>query len=246
MLRAAHLLRSPPGTVNLLLITKRWQQTTTSPSSNTTDSTKSTPTTNKAQFATNNPSSTVKTGTASTQPSFNTTTAGTKNAYKTTATPSSSKTVPPPTFSAPSEHQTSNGGGRGKTIKAIIYGITLGLTATIIYAEYENDSFRRKLESTIPYSSTILDGLDQVIDPVFSRQKSLKSEASEKIPDLAYVENKIPNKGQVKTSNESIRDTSRNVSEKLPNKTQIQKIGTQARDTIDNTANQVQLRNRET
>jgi hypothetical protein len=216
MLRAAHLPRSQPAALNFLLVTKRWQQTTASPGSGTTVSTKSTSGSN----TTSNPSST--------RASFNAPIDRTNNSYKTTSTPSA-RTGPPP------GQETSSGGSGGTMIKLIIYGVTLGLTATLAYAEYENGSFRRQLESTIPYSSTILGGLDQVIDPVFGRQKTLTKQISEKIPDLAYVKDKIPAKDQIKKVGEQIKDTANNVLEKLPNKTTIQKAGERAKDAVSNT-----------
>jgi hypothetical protein len=215
MLRAAHLPRSQPAALNFLLVTKRWQQTPASPGSGTTVSTKSTSGSN----TTSNPSST--------RASFNAPIDRTNNSYKTTSTPSSY--IPPP------GQETSSGGSGGTMIKLIIYGVTLGLTATLAYAEYENGSFRRQLESTIPYSSTILGGLDQVIDPVFGRQKTLTKQISEKIPDLAYVKDKIPAKDQIKKVGEQIKDTANNVLEKLPNKTTIQKAGERAKDAVSNT-----------
>jgi len=218
MLRAAHLPRSQPAALNFLLVTKRWQQTPASPGSGTTVPTKSTSGSN----TTSNPSSA--------RSSFNAPIDRTSNSYKTTSTPSA-RTGPSP------GHETSSGGsgGGGTLIKVIIYGVTLGLTATLAYAEYENGPFRRQLESTIPYSSTILGGLDQVIDPVFGREKPLTKQISEKIPDLAYVKDKIPGKDQIKKVGEQIKDTANNVLEKLPDKTKIQKAGERAKDAVSNT-----------
>jgi hypothetical protein len=222
MLRAAHLPRSQPAALNFLLVTKRWQQTPASPGSGTTVSTKSTSGSN----TTSNPSSA--------RSSFNAPIDRTNTSYKTTSTPSSY--IPPPSARTgpPPGHETSSGGS-GTLIKVIIYGVTLGLTATLAYAEYENGPFRRQLESTIPYSSTILGGLDQVIDPVFGREKTLTKQISEKIPDLAYVKDKIPGKDQIKKVGEQIKDTANNVLEKLPNKTTIQKAGERAKDAVSNT-----------
>ena len=225
MLRAAHLPRAQPPVLNFSLITKRWQQTPASPGMGTTASNKSTPGSNTTQYATSNPASTFKTQTATTRPSFNAPIDRTDNPYKTTTSPpsyippSSSRGGPSPTFSAPSDRQTSSSsGGGGKIVKTIIYGVALGLTATIVYAEYENGPFRRQLESTVPYSSTILGGIDQVLDPVIGRQKSLTKEISEKIPDLSYVKDKIPGKEQIKKLGEQVKDTTNNILGKLPDK----------------------------
>ncbi|CAF3426794.1 unnamed protein product [Rotaria sp. Silwood2] len=226
MLRAARLPHSQSGALNFVLIAKRWQQTS---GSGTTASNKSIPSSNKTQNAANTPSSTSKTQTTSTKPSVNTPLDRTNIPYKTTTTttsyipPSSSKTSPPP------NRKTSSG---GSMVKAIVYGVTLGLTATLVYAEYENGSFRRQLESTIPYSSTILGGLDQFIDPIFGRQKALTTEISEKMPDLAYVKEKIADKDKTKTLGEQIKDTTNSVLEKLPDKAQIQKTGAQVKDAV--------------
>jgi hypothetical protein len=232
MLRAAHLPRSHPTVLNLLLVSKRWQQTTTSPGSGTTGSTKSTP------------SSTTTTQTASTKPSFNAPIDRTNNPYKTTTAPtssyippSSSRTGPPPSFSAP---PTGKSGGSSTAIKAIVYSVALGLTATLVYAEYENGPFRRQLESTVPFSSTILGGLDQVIEPVFGRKKSLTTQISEKMPDLSYVKDKIPDKDQTKTLGQQVKNTVNNTLEKLPDKTQIKKAGEQVKGAVDHATNQVQ------
>jgi hypothetical protein len=248
MLRAAHLPRSQPATLNFLLITKRWQQTPASPGSGTTASTKSTPGSPATQYATNNPSSTAKTQTASTRASVNAPIDRTNNPYKTTTSPTSSnippsstKTSPPPPFSAPSVPKSSGSGSSSKIVKTIIYGVTLGLTATLVYAEYENGSFRRQLESTVPFSSTILGGLDQVIDPVFGRQKKLTTEISEKIPDLSYVRDKIPDKDQIKKLGQQVKDTANNALEKLPDKTQIKKAGEQVKGAVDRASDQVQF-----
>jgi hypothetical protein len=239
MLRVAHLPRSQPTILNLLLVSKRWQQTPASPGSGTTVSTKSTPGSHTTQYATSNPSSATTTQTASTKPSFNAPIDRTNNPYKTTTAPtssytppSSSRTGPPPSFSAPPTGKSSGSGGSGTAIKAIVYSVALGLTATLVYAEYENGSFRRQLESTVPFSSTILGGLDQVIDPVFGRKKPLTTQISEKMPDLSYVKDKIPDKDQVKT-------TVNNALEKLPDKTQIKKVGEQVKGAVDHATDQV-------
>jgi hypothetical protein len=238
MLRAAHLPRSQPAALNILLVTKRWQQTPASPGKGTTASNKSTPGSNTAQSATNNPASTFKTQTASARPSFNAPIDRTDNPYKTTTSPPSY--IPPPAFSAPPVRQTSSGGGSGgKIVKTIIYGVALGLTATLVYAEYDNGPFRRQLESTIPYSSTVLGGLDQIIDPIFGRQKTLTKEISEKIPDLSYVKDKIPGTDQIKKFGEQVKDTANNALGKLPDKAQVQKAGEQAKDAVSNAYNKL-------
>ncbi|CAF1141489.1 unnamed protein product [Adineta steineri] len=234
MLRAAHLPRSQSAAYNFSLVTKRWQQTPASPGTGITASTKSTPGSHTTQYATNNSSSTLKTQTATARPSFNAPIDRTNNPNKTTNTPPSY--IPPPSArSSPPTGSGSSGSGGGRMIKSIIYGVTLGLTATLVYAEYENGPFRRQLESTIPYSSTVLGGLDQVIDPVFGRQKPFTKEITDKIPDLAYVKDKIPGKEQIKKIGEQVKDTTNNVLEKLPDKTTIKKAGESAKDAVSNT-----------
>jgi hypothetical protein len=185
MLRAAHLPRSQPTVLNLLLVSKRWQKTPASPGSGTTTSTKSTPGSSTIQYATSNPSS--------------------ANPYKTTTTAStsSSRTGPPPTFSAPPTGNKSS--GSSTAIKAIVYSVALGLTGTLVYAEYENGPFRRQLESTVPFTSTILGGLDKVIEPVFGNRKPITTQVAEKLPDLSYVKDKLPDKDQVKTVGQQIK-----------------------------------------
>jgi hypothetical protein len=251
MLRAAHLPRSQPA-LNLLLITKRWQKIPVSPSSATTVSAASTPGSNTTQYATSNPPSTYKTQTASTNPSFNAPIDRTNNPLKTTTTPpstippSSSRTgplpPPPPPFSTPSSR---GSGGSSGMVKTIIYGVTLGLTATLVYAEYENGSFRHQLESNIPFSSTILGGLDQVIDPVFGRQKKLTTTISQKLPDLSYVKDKLPDKNQLKKLGEQVKDATSNAVDKLPDKAQIKKTAENAKDAVskayDQAADQVKV-----
>ena len=247
MLRAAHLPRSQPAVFNLLVVSKRWQQTPASPGSGTTVSTKSTPGSHTTQYATSNPASATTTQTASTRPSFNAPIDRTNNPYKTTTIPtstytpsSSSRTGPPPPFSAPPPPPRSTGsGGSGTVVKAIVYSVALGLTATLVYAEYENGSFRRQLESTVPFTSTILGGLDQVIEPVFGRPKPLSTQVSEKIPDLAYVKDKLPNKEQIKSIGQQAKDTATNVLEKLPDKDQIKKVGEQVKTTVSNTVDKL-------
>jgi len=120
------------------------------------------------------------------------TTASTKSTpgSKTSTTPPPS--TPPPSSSSSSYPSTDGGGG---TVKAIVYGVALGLGTTLLYAEYDNGSFRRKVESILPLSSTILGGLDKIIDPVFGRQKKLTTVVSEKLPD----------KEQIKTAGEQSR-----------------------------------------
>ena len=236
MLRAAHLPRSQPSILNFLLVTKRWQQTPASPGMGVTASTKSTPGSHTTQYATTNPASSTKTQTATTSTTFNTPIDRTNNPYKTTTTPtssyspppSSSRTTPLPPFNPPPPRQ--SGGGSGTVIKAIVYSLALGLTATLFYAEYENGSFRRQLESNVPYSSTILGGIDQVIDPVLGRHKSLKTEITEKLPDLHYVKDKLPDKDQIKKLGQQVKDSANNVVEKISDKTH--KAGEQTKDAI--------------
>lgn len=241
MLRAAHLPRAQPAIFNLLVTSKRWQQTPASPGTGTTVSTKSTPGSQTTQYASSNPASATKTQTASSKPSFNAPIDRTNNPYKTTTIPtssypssSSSRTTPPP-----SENPTGSSGGGGTVVKALVYSVALGLTATLVYAEYENGSFRRQLESTVPFTSTILGGLDQIIEPVFGRQKPLSTQVSEKFPDLAYVKDKLPNKDSVKALGQQVKDTASNVLEKLPDKNQIKKVGEQVKTSVSNTVDKL-------
>lgn len=219
MLRAARIPHTQPGVLNFLLITKRCQQTTASSTStagpNKPQSTTSTSSAKPAATASTDRTTTSSKSTTNVKssiPHYSTRTSG-------SAPPSS---VPPGGKS----------GGAGRAAKSIIYGVTLGLTATLIYAEYENDSFRRQLESTIPYSATILGGLDQVIDPILGRQKSLKSEVLEKIPDLGFTKEKPKEQDKAKIVGGQTKDTSNIVSEKLPDKAQIQKAGSQTSDKV--------------
>ena len=234
MLRAAQLPRSQPTVLNLLLVSKRWQQTPASPGSGVTASTKSTPGSHTTQYATSNPPSAPTTQSASTRPSFNAPIDRTNNPYKTTTAPtsSSSRSGPPPPFSVP---PTGKSGGSGTAIKAIVYSVALGLTATLVYAEYENGSFRRQLESTVPFTSTILGGVDQAIEPIFGKRKSLTAQISEKMPDLSYT------KDQVKTLGQQVKATANNALEKLPDKTQIKKAGEHVKGAVDHAADKVRF-----
>ncbi|CAF2803350.1 unnamed protein product [Rotaria sp. Silwood2] len=163
MLRVIYLSRAQPAARNLLLINKRFQQTST------TSSTKPTST---------NPSSATKTKTTSS--------------------------------SYPADSNT------GGTVKAIVYGLGLGLSITLLYAEYDNGSFRRKVESKLPLSSTILSVLDKIIDPIFGRHKKLTTIISEKLPDVSPVTDRLPDKEQVKRAAEQAKDTINDTYDKLP------------------------------
>ena len=127
----------------------------------------------------------------------------------------------------------SSGGGGGGTVKAVAYGVALGLGVTLLYAEYENGSFRRKVESTLPLSSTILSGLDKVVDPVFGRQKKLTTIISEKLPDVSAITDKLPDKAQLKKAGETVKDAANTVYSKLPDQKQIEKAGEKAKDVIN-------------
>jgi hypothetical protein len=237
MLRAIYLSRAQPAARNLFLVTKRFQQSSPPSGSATTASTKSTPGSSITQSATSNPSSATKTQTASTKTSSNAPIDRSNNPQKTTTTPPpstpppSSKTVPP--SSSSSYPASSSSGGSGGTVKAIVYGVALGLGVTLLYAEYDNGSFRRKVESTLPLSSTILSGLDKIIDPVFGRQKKLTTIISEKLPDISVVTNKLPDKDQIKKAGEQVKDAANTLYNKLPDQKQIQKAGEQAKDAIN-------------
>lgn len=118
-------------------------------------------------------------------------------------------------------------------MKAVAYGLGLGLGFALLYAEYDNGSFRRKVESTIPLSSTILAGLDKIIDPVFGRHKKLTTIISEKMPDLSPITDKLPSSDQIKKAGEQVKDAANTVYNKLPDQKQIQKAGEQAKDAIN-------------
>lgn len=239
MLRAAQLPRSQPALLNLLLVSKRWQQTPASPGMGVTASTKSTPGSHTTQYATTNPPSSTTTQTASARPTFNAPVDRTNNPYKTTppsqpssyTPPPSSRTGSPPPFSAPPRKPT--GSSTGTIVKAIAYSLALGLTATIFYAEYENGPFRRQLESTVPYSSTVLGGIDEFINPMLGRQKPLSTGVAEKFPDLSYVKDKVPDKDQIKKIGQQIKDKAGNVVDKVTEKTQ--KAGEQTKEAINQT-----------
>jgi gas vesicle protein len=198
MLRVINLSRAQPAARNLSLITKRYQQSTTSSGSSTT------------QSATKTPPSATKTQTASTTPS--------------------SKPVPPPSSS--SSYPSGSTGGSGGTVKAIVYGVALGLGVTLLYAEYDNGSFRHKVESTLPLSSTILSGLDKIIDPVFGRHKKLTTIISEKLPDVSAITNKLPDKEQIKKAGEQVKDTVNDAYDKLPEYKKIKGAVTHAADQV--------------
>ena len=248
MLRAAHLTRSQPAAWNLTLVSRRWQKTPASPGTGTTASIKSTPGSTSTQYATNNPTSSFKSQTASSRPSTDGPIDRTNNPLKTstippaTIPPLSSKTYssspPPPPFSA-EPIGSSGSGGAGGAIKGLVYGLALGLTATLAYAEYENGSFRRRLEATVPLSSTVLGGLDQVIDPVFGRQKKLSTQVAEKLPDLSYVKEKVAEKDPIKKLGEQVKTTTNAVRDKLPDKAQLQKAGEQVKDAVGHATDQV-------
>jgi len=128
---------------------------------------------------------------------------------------------------------TTGTGGGGGTVKAIVYGVALGLGVTLLYAEYDNGSFRRKVESTLPLSSTILVGLNKIIDPVFGRQKKLTTIISEKLPDISAVTDKLPDKEQLKKAGEQVKDAANAAYNKLPSQKQLEKAGEQAKDAIN-------------
>jgi hypothetical protein len=237
MLRTICLSRAQPAARNLLLVTKRYQQSSSSSGTGTTTSTKSTPGSTTTQSATSNPSSASKTQTASTKTSSNEPIDRTNNPQKTTTTPPPSpRTVPPPPppSSRPaSSSSSSSSGGGGTTVKAIAYGVALGLGVTLLYAEYDNGSFRRKVESTLPLSSTILGGLDKIIDPVFGRHKKLTTIISEKMPDISGITDRLPDKDQIKKAGEQVKDAATAAYNKLPDQKQIQKAGEQAKDALN-------------
>jgi hypothetical protein len=162
------------------------------------------------QSATKTPPSATKTQTASTTPS--------------------SKPVPPPSSS--SSYPSGSTGGSGGTVKAIVYGVALGLGVTLLYAEYDNGSFRHKVESTLPLSSTILSGLDKIIDPVFGRHKKLTTIISEKLPDVSAITNKLPDKEQIKKAGEQVKDTVNDAYDKLPEYKKIKGAVTHAADQV--------------
>ena len=216
MLRAALLPRTQPAALNCLLVSKRWQKGPGSPSS-----TGSSSTVNNAKplsaASTSNPTSTTKTS------STTTTARPTPAAYPTSKiVPASARTGLPPGSSRPSKKKS------GGAIKAVIYGVAFGLTATLVYAEYENGSFRRQLETTVPYASDVLGGLDQFIDPIFGRQKGLAGKISENFPELAYVKKDDP----VQKIGDQVKAAVETVKEKLPDKTQVKKAAEQTKETV--------------
>jgi len=115
----------------------------------------------------------------------------------------------------------------------LIWSLSGNLSVTLLYAEYDNGSFRRKVESTLPLSSTILGGLDKIIDPVFGRHKKLTTIISEKMPDISPVTDKLPDKDQIKKAGEQVKDAANAVYNKLPSQKQIEKAGEQAKDVIN-------------
>ena len=123
--------------------------------------------------------------------------------------------------------------GGNSTAKAIIYGLGLGFGVTLLYAEYDNGPFRRKVESTLPLSSTILSGLDKVIDPVFGRSKKLTTIISEQLPDVSPVTDKLPDKNQIKKAGEQVKDAATAVYDRLPSQKQIEKASERAKDAIN-------------
>jgi hypothetical protein len=137
-------------------------------------------------------------------------------------TNSSQRTTPPPPNTA----------GTGK---AIVYGVALGLGTILLYAEYDNDSFRRKVESTLPLSSTILAGLDKIIDPLFGRHKKLTTIIYEKMPDLTPLTDKLPDQEQIRKTGEKVKDAATMVYNKLPDQKQLERAGEQAKDLINDT-----------
>ncbi|CAF1048158.1 unnamed protein product [Rotaria sordida] len=215
MLRVIYLSRAQPAARNLLLINKRYQQ------SSSTSSTKST---------SSNPSSTKST---SSNPS-STASVNRENTSQTTTTTSSSST------SRPSSRPTgTSSGGGGGTFKAIAYGVGLGLGITLLYAEYDNGSFRRKVESRLPLSSTILSLLDKIIDPVFGRHKKLTTIISEKLPDVSAITDRLPDKEQVKKAAEKAKDTINDTYDKLPEYKTVKSTITHAADQVKGAAHTV-------
>jgi len=138
--------------------------------------------------------------------------------------PSSSKSVPP---------SSSAEVGGNSTGKAILYGVGLGLGVALLYAEYDNGSFRRKVENTLPLSSTILSGLDKIIDPIFGRHKKLTTIISEKLPDVSPVTDRLPDKEQLRKAGQQVKDAANAVYDRLPSQKQIEKAGEQAKDAVN-------------
>ena len=237
MLRTVQLSRAQPVAQNILRVTKRFQQSSSSSGTSKPGSA----TTQSSNF--NTPPTAPRTQTATSNPSSNGPIDRTNNPNKTTTTPppspstapSSPKTVPP--VSRPASSSGGSGSGAsapsGGTVKAVAYGVALGLGVTLLYAEYDNGSFRRKVESTLPLSSTILSGLDKVIDPVFGRQKKLTTIISEKLPDVSVITDKLPDKAQLKKAGEKVKDAANAAYDKLPDQKQIEKAGEKAKDAIN-------------
>jgi Tfp pilus assembly major pilin PilA len=211
MLRVASSARSQPVVSNLSLVTKRWQK---APAAIPTK-----PVT----------TSTSKMQTTTARATFNESTDRMNNTSKTASTPSSSSVK---TTSSDFSRSSSSGGGGNGMAKVVIYGIALGLTATIAYAEYENGPFRRQLESTVPLSSTILDGLDQVIDPVFGRLKKSTKDTPSAYPDLAYVKEKPLTTDPIKPLDEPVKVAPKKVQETMPVKVQIADVKEKSKETL--------------
>lgn len=217
MLRAALVPRSQPAALNCLLISKRWQRAPGSPS--TTSSTAK-----PVSAAATSTSTTTNSTTSAKSTSYDGTSKATN--YPTSKiVPSSARTGAPPGYPRP---PTKKSGG---AIKAVIYGVAFGLTATLIYAEYENGSFRRQLESTIPYASDVLGGLDQFVDPIFGRQKGLAGTVTGDFPNLAIVKKDDASK----TLGDQAKAAADTIKEKLPDSKKV-------KDAISHASDQVILR----
>ncbi|CAF4913427.1 unnamed protein product, partial [Rotaria sp. Silwood1] len=172
--------------------------------------------------------------TSSTKPPSSNPSSATKTT--TTTTSSSSTPRPPPPPPPPSRPADVKTGG---TLKAIVYGVGIGLGITLLYAEYDNGSFRRKVESKLPLSSTILSILDKAIDPIFGRQKKLTTIISEKLPDISPVTDRLPDKEQVKKAAEQAKDVINDTYDKLPEYKTVKGRITHAADQVKDAAHAV-------
>ncbi|CAF0840370.1 unnamed protein product [Didymodactylos carnosus] len=136
-----------------------------------------------------------------------------------------------------------DGGNRSNVLKMTGYALAIGVTTALVYAEYENGKFRRKVEKTIPLSGTLLGGLDKIIDPVFGRRKNIIQTISDELPDMAKVKegakivrDQLP---EYKTVKETAKDAAHAVYEQLPEKKTVQKTLAATKEGAKDVANAV-------
>ncbi|CAF0905350.1 unnamed protein product [Didymodactylos carnosus] len=242
MLRVYPLNHICPRTTTLALI--RHATTTPSSSSTTTTSSASSssgnlstnrPTTPAASTSTIKPTNAAST-TYSTSGSSNNPLGGTSSttgsgAYRT----GTSSGTASGTYSSGSSQGSSSGSGALKWTAITLLTATTGVIA---YAEYDS-KFRRSLENSVPFSSQILSGVDQIVDPLTGRNKSITTRINEKLPDLAYVKEKVPDaktaKDTLSSAQKTITDTVTTVKDKLPDYKTVKDNLSSAQKTITNT-----------